>query len=86
MVVHGPGVADLASNVFYGQQNSGAANANAAIVEALTQQGVKLYVCGQSAAYYGLDKSALLPGVDMALSAMTAHAILAQDGFSTNPF
>jgi len=28
----------------------------------------------------------LLPGVEMALSAMTAHAILQQEGYTLNPF
>jgi len=27
-----------------------------------------------------------LPGVTMALSAMTAHALLQQDGYTLNPF
>ncbi|MDT3272587.1 DsrE family protein, partial [Shewanella sp. SP2S2-4] len=48
--------------------------------------GVKFYICGQSAAYFDLTSTSLLPGVDMALSAMTAHAILAQQGYSENPF
>ena len=41
---------------------------------------------GQSAAYYEIGVEDLLPGVDMALSAMTAHALLQQDGFTLNPF
>jgi hypothetical protein len=28
----------------------------------------------------------LLPGVEMALSAMTAHALLQQQGYTFNPF
>jgi hypothetical protein len=28
----------------------------------------------------------MIDGVEMALSAMTAHALLARDGFSQNPF
>nr|WP_299568176.1 DsrE family protein [uncultured Shewanella sp.] len=62
------------------------ANANKDLVSQLVNHGVKIYICGQSAAYYELNNTSLLPGVDMALSAMTAHAILAQQGYSLNPF
>ncbi|WP_144213375.1 DsrE family protein [Shewanella donghaensis] len=89
MVVHGNAVGDLAKNEFYRQQHGLEApieNANKALIKQLTQYGVKIYICGQSAAYYNLDNEALLPGVDMALSAMTAHAILAEQGFTLNPF
>ena len=48
--------------------------------------GVYIYVCGQSAAYYDVATEDLLPGVDMALSAMTAHTMLQQQGYAINPF
>ncbi len=86
MVVHGKAVADLASDNFYAKHNDGAKNTNKSMVAALTKQGVKIVICGQSAAYYGLKCSDLLPNVDIALSAMTAHAILAHQGYSLNPF
>jgi intracellular sulfur oxidation DsrE/DsrF family protein len=48
---------------------------------------VRIILCGQSAAGLGLDETAdLLPGVEVALSAMTAHALLQQDGYTVNPF
>ena len=62
------------------------ANPNTQIINTLGEAGVKFYVCGQTAAYYGISPSDLLPGVDMALSALTAHAILSEQGFSSNPF
>ncbi|MFC1518416.1 DsrE family protein [Pseudomonadota bacterium] len=89
MVVHGSAVGDLADDGYYRQQHGLAApieNANKALVQQLTEYGVKVYICGQSAAYYNLSNQALLPGVEMALSAMTAHAILAEQGYSLNPF
>ena len=52
----------------------------------MTDQGVRFIVCGQSAAGQGVAKSELLPGVEMALSAMTAHALLQQQGYTVNPF
>ncbi|HCE21170.1 MAG TPA: hypothetical protein DF282_01490, partial [Hyphomonas sp.] len=47
---------------------------------------VRIILCGQTAAYRDIEKSDLLPGVEIALSAMTAHAKLQQDGYSLNPF
>ena len=47
---------------------------------------VSTIVCGQSAACYGVKTDDLLPGVEMAVSAMTAHALLQQQGYTLNPF
>lgn len=59
---------------------------NAALITALVEQGVIFTVCGQTAAYYDISADDLLPGVTLSLSAMTAHALLAQEGYSLNPF
>lgn len=56
------------------------------LIAALTEHGVRVIVCGQSAAYYNVEPDNLLPGVEMALSAMTAHALLQQQGYTVNPF
>ena len=61
-------------------------NANAALVEALIANGVRIYLCGQTAAYYDIKAEDLLPGVRMALSALTANALLQQQGYTLNPF
>jgi intracellular sulfur oxidation DsrE/DsrF family protein len=61
-------------------------SANAELVAALTDKGVRIIVCGQSAAYYDVATDDLLPGVEMALSAMTAHALLQQQDYTLNPF
>ena len=68
------------------RKNNEADNANVALIMALQKQGVDFYVCGQSAAYYGVKTEDLIPGVKMALSAMTAHALLQQKGYTLNPF
>ena len=60
--------------------------ASADLIAALTEHGVRIIVCGQSAAYYDVATEDLLPGVEMALSAMTAHALLQQQGYTINPF
>ncbi|MCZ4298791.1 DsrE family protein [Henriciella marina] len=56
------------------------------LVFALLQADVPIYLCGQTAAARGLSKDDLIPGVELSLSAMTAHAKLARDGYSLNPF
>lgn len=76
VVVHGTAVHDVA----------GEGPASAGLVAALVDQGVQILVCGQSAAYYDVKSDDLLPGVEMALSAMTAHALLQQQGYTLNPF
>lgn len=87
LVLHGGATRDVVKQERYAEVVEGdAANANAALIEALVAKGVKFYVCGQSAAYYGIKAADLLPGVEMSLSAMTAHALLQQDGYTLNPF
>lgn len=76
VVVHGTAVHDV----------SGEAPGSRDLVAALTDHGVRIIVCGQSAAYRGVKTGDLLPGVEMALSAMTAHALLQQQGYTLNPF
>ena len=77
VVVHGGASADLVV---------GEGNANAPLVAALIKHRVRIILCGQTAAYRDIEKSDLLPGVEIALSAMTAHAKLQQDGYTLNPF
>ena len=83
IVVHGGAVQDVATGSHF---TPGVEPANAELVAALLANGVEIYVCGQSAAYHDVGVEDLLPGVTMALSAMTAHALLQQDGYTLNPF
>ena len=85
LVIHGGATKDVTKAGYYAE-TVGGENANAALINALRAQGVRIIVCGQSAAYYGVANDDLLPGVEMALSAMTAHALLQQQGYTVNPF
>lgn len=76
VVVHGKAVYDVA------RETTG----NADLVSALIDHGVRIIVCGQSAVYYDVETGDLLPGVEMSISAMTAHALLQQQGYTLNPF
>ena len=86
VVIHGQASLDLTNAEFYAARQDGAENATAPAIAALTAHGVQVILCGQTAAYYEIGNEDLLPGVDMALSAMTAHALLQQQGFTLNPF
>lgn len=86
LVVHGPATIDLLRADAYAARSDGAANANAGLIAALADKGVAIILCGQSAAALGVKKDQLLPGVSLALSVMTAHALLQQDGYTLNPF
>ena len=85
VVIHGKASLDVANAKVYGAAYDGAENGNAAIIKALTEQGVRIILCGQSAAFYDVSHEDMLPGVEMALSAMTAHTILQQEGYRLTP-
>ena len=86
VVVHGKASGDLLGVEEYAKRREDAENANIALIAALTGHGVRVILCGQSAAAFGITNDMLAPGVEMALSAMTAHALLQQEGYTVNPF
>ena len=83
VVVHGRAVRDVTTA---GGAGEGTANPNSPLVAALLANGTRVIVCGQTAAGLGIGSADLLPGVEMALSAMTAHALLQGEGYTLNPF
>ncbi len=85
VVVHGKAVHDLTVAAHYAEAVGGE-NPNAPLLAALMEKGVRVIVCGQSAVYYEVGKEDLLPGVEMAVSAMTVHAVLQNQGYTLNPF
>lgn len=85
LVVHGKAGFDLLKAPLY-QEKYKQENANIELVKTLLKNKVKIYLCGQSAAYHGITNDMTMPGVEMALSAMTAHATLQNQGYTLNPF
>ena len=77
VVVHGGAVKDLLDVED---------NASRDMVIQLLDYGVRFIVCGQSAGAQGIGSDQLIEGVEMELSAMTAHAKLQQRGYTVNPF
>lgn len=85
VVVHGTAVMDVLSDDAY-QARAGSANPNAALLRELLAAGVRVVVCGQSAASRGYQASELADGVELALSAMTAFVALQNEGYLVNPW
>jgi len=85
IVVHGSATNEMRNDKAY-KAKYAKENPNMELLSRLLKNGVQIVQCGQSAAYYQLANQDMIQGVDMALSAMTAHAILAQNGYSQNPF
>lgn len=85
LVVHGGATLDLLNNVTYNLRK-GSDNVNLPLVMALAQNNVRVIVCGQSAAGHGISEDQFFDGVEIALSAMSAHALLQQNGYTLNPF
>jgi intracellular sulfur oxidation DsrE/DsrF family protein len=86
IVVHGAAIAELTRAPAYAVRGGGAANASEAMIVEMLGKGVRFIVCGQAANAMGVKKADLLPGVELAISASSAHAILQAQGYSLNPF
>lgn len=85
LVVHGGASVDVLENSFY-KARFNKDNKTEALIKQLLANNTQVYVCGQSATHMKVAAEQLIPGVKMALSAMTAHAQLQQQGYTLNPF
>lgn len=71
MTIHGGAWQDVLTNEAY-KEKYGVKNPNLPLIDALSKAGVDVIICGQTAAFRGMDKETINPNVKMALSAMTA--------------
>ena len=85
VVVHGPAGWELLGDEAY-RVKHGVDNPNAELIRELSYAGVKIILCGQTAASRGIPREGLMPEVQVALSAMTAFLVLQEDGFRVNPW
>lgn len=85
IVVHGPAGWELLDTEAY-QARNGVPNPNAALLDELMAAGVRVILCGQTAASRGIPREGLQDGVEVALSAMTAFLLLQDEGFRPNPW
>ncbi len=92
VVVHGKASLDLLHEVAWAarqtpeEESEAPDNPSAAMIREMLDNGVRFILCGQSGAANGITQEDLIPGVEIALSAMTAHALLQQRGYTVNPF
>lgn len=80
LVVHGKATEDLLSVDHY-KERKGVENANLELVAELMQAGVEIIVCGQSASSRNIKRNETIPGVQWALSAMTALIYYQNEGY-----
>ena len=71
LVVHNVASADLLTDEFY-RERFGQDNPNGAMLRALMDAGVEVILCGQSSLSRNIPIEHTVPGVKLALSAMTA--------------
>ncbi len=84
-VIHGTAGKDLLNDATH-QERFGTPNPNRVLIEELVAAGATLVLCGQTAMGRDLPPDKLLPGVKVALSAMTALNVLQADGYRLNPW
>lgn len=85
-VVHGSGWMSLLSDSAYGARFGGKPNPSKQLVEELLANNVQLVLCGQTAGFRGVKREELLPGVQLAISAMTALNVFQAQGYQYNPW
>lgn len=79
-VVHGGASLALLKDEHYRAAN-GVDNPNKELIAEIIAAGGQVILCGQTAGARGITPDQLLPGVQLALSAMTAMTVLQQDGY-----
>lgn len=85
LVVHGKASFDLLNNDTY-QEAHLLDNKNIPLIQTLLANNVRVILCGQTAAAYDISLPQLISGSEIELSAMTAHALLQQQGYTVTPF
>jgi intracellular sulfur oxidation DsrE/DsrF family protein len=85
VAVHGAAGKDLLDHAGY-RERHGIENPNAELIRALLDAGVEIALCGQTAASRGLGREELLPGVKLALSAMTTLVTRQNQGYALIPW
>lgn len=80
LVVHNQASKDITHDEAY-KARFGVSNPNTALVEALLDANVDIIYCGQSSLTRNFPKEDLIPGVKIALSAMTALIQYQNEGY-----
>ena len=80
VLVHNAASKDITHDEAY-KTRFGVPNPNSGMVQALLDAGVEIIYCGQSSMARNFPKEDLIPGVKIALSAMTANIQLQNEGY-----
>lgn len=80
LVLHGESGKYALNDAAY-RRRYGVGNPNADLLRALHDAGVRVVLCGQTAAHRGLPADELAEPVELALSAMTALVVFQADGY-----
>ncbi|WP_299223484.1 DsrE family protein [uncultured Aquimarina sp.] len=80
LVIHGSAANDILNNKNYNTK-FGLDNPNTPLISALTEKGVQIILCGQTAAHRNISKSDVHPNIQFALSAMTALVQLQNENY-----
>lgn len=80
-VLHGGAAKDALTEEAY-HSNFDTENPNIELLEKLRAAGVRIFLCGQSAANRGYDQSEIAEPVQIALSAMTVLVTLQGEGYA----
>ena len=84
VVVHGRALKSVMNNDAY-EFRYGVDNPNLELLMKLDAAGVRFYICGQSMAFGGVEKSELASPAKVGLSAMTMITVLQNDGYALVP-
>ncbi|WP_188112063.1 DsrE family protein [Aquimarina sp. RZ0] len=80
LVIHGNAINDVLNNTQYKTRFT-IDNPNTPLLSALSDKGVQIIVCGQTAAHRNITKTNVHPDIQIALSAMTALVQLQNKGY-----
>jgi intracellular sulfur oxidation DsrE/DsrF family protein len=85
LVLHGAATKNALSNEAYNKKFK-VDNPNSELIDALTQDDVKVYVCGQSFSHRNYSKEELSKNIKMSLSALTALVYYQSQGYQLITF
>jgi intracellular sulfur oxidation DsrE/DsrF family protein len=80
VVLHGSGARAALTQEAH-EKHFNVPNASRQLIEELGSAGVAIYICGQTAGYHGYHSEDLLSEISIAVSAMTVHVRLQQEGY-----
>lgn len=85
-VVHGSGWQALLTDEAFAARFGVKSNPSRVLVEDLLKHGAQVVLCGQTAGSREIRREELIPGVQVAISAMTALNVFQAQGYQFNPW